>query len=52
MLEIDAFNGVVTGILLPLYLDSKWYPIALFLKIINPAKCSYKIYNKEMLAII
>jgi len=52
MLEIDAFNGVIVGILLQLHPDSKWYPIAFFLKTMDPAKCNYKVYNKEMLAII
>jgi len=52
MLEIDAFNRVVAGVLLQLHLDSKWYPILFFLKIIALAKYNYKVYNKEMLAII
>ena len=49
---MDAFNRVVAGILLQLHLDSEWYPIAFFLKIIDLAKYNYKVYNKEMLAII
>ena len=28
------------------------YPIIYFLKQLSPAKCNYKIYNKELLAII
>ena len=52
MLEIDAFNGVVVGVLLQLHPDSKQYPIAFFLKIIALTKYNYKVYNKEMLAII
>jgi len=52
MLETDASNRVVAGILLQLYLDGGWYPIAFFLKIIDLAKYNYKVYNKEMLAII
>jgi hypothetical protein len=52
MLETDAFNRVITGILLQLYLDSKWHPITFFLKIMNLAKYNYKVYNKEILAII
>ena len=52
ILEIDVFNRVVAGILLQLYLDSKWYPIAFFSKIIALAECNYEVYNKEMLAII
>ena len=52
MLKTDTFNKVVAGILLQLYLDSEWYPIAFFLKTIDLAKCNYEIYNKEMLTII
>ena len=52
MLEMDTSNKVVAGILLQLYLDGEWYPIAFFLKIMDLAECNYKVYNKEMLAII
>jgi hypothetical protein len=52
MLETDAFDRVVAEILLQLHLDGKWYPITFFLKIMDPAKCNYEVYNKEMLAII
>jgi len=52
MLEMDASNRVVMGVLLQLYLDSKWYPIAFFLKIIALAEYNYKVHNKEILAII
>ena len=52
MLEIDASNGVIAGILLQLYLDGEWHPVAYFSKTIAPTKCNYEIYNKEMLTII
>jgi len=52
MLETDAFNRVVVGVLLQLYLDGEWYPIAFFLKTMALAKCNYEVYNKKMLAII
>ena len=52
MLKTDAFNKVIAGILSQLYLNSKWYPITFFLKIMAPAKCNYKVYNKEMLVIV
>ena len=45
MLKIDTFNRVIAGILLQLYLDSKWYSITFFLKIIDLAECNYKIYK-------
>ena len=52
MLETDASNRVIAGILLQLYPDGKWYPVIFFLKIINPAEYNYEIHNKEILAII
>jgi len=52
MLETDASDGVVVGILLQLHPDGEWYPIAFFLKIMDPAECNYEVYDKEMLAII
>jgi len=52
MLETDASNGVVVGVLSQLYPDGEWYPITFFLKIIDLAKCNYKVHNKEILAII
>jgi len=52
MLKTDASNRVIAGILLQLYLDGEWYPITFFLKTMDLAKCNYKVYNKEMLAII
>jgi len=52
MLETDASNRVVAGILLQLYPDGKWYPIAFFLKTMDPAECNYEVHDKEMLAII
>jgi hypothetical protein len=52
MLETDASDKVVAGILSQLYLDSEWYPVAFFLKTMDLAKCNYKVHNKEMLAII
>jgi len=52
ILETDASNRVIAGILLQLYPDGKWYPITFFSKTIDLAKYNYKVYNKEMLAII
>ena len=49
---MDIFDGVVVEILLQLYPDGKQYPINFFLKIIDLAKYNYKVYNKEILAII
>jgi hypothetical protein len=52
MLETDASNRVIAGILSQLYLDSEWYPVTFFLKTMDLAECNYKVHNKEMLAII
>ena len=52
ILEIDASNRVIAGILSQLYLNSEWYPVAFFLKMMAPAKCNYKVHNKKILAII
>ena len=32
--------------------NKKWRPVAYILKLLNEAKRNYKIYNKEILAII
>ena len=52
MLKKNASDGVVVEILLQLYLDSEWYSVTFFLKTIALAEYNYKVYNKEMLAII
>ena len=52
MLKINIFDKVTAGVLSQLHPDSKWYPIAFFLKIINPAKYNYEVHDKEILAII
>jgi hypothetical protein len=52
ILETDASDGIVAGILSQLHLDGEWYLVAYFSKNIAPAKCNYEIYNKEMLVII
>ena len=52
MLKTDISDKVIIEILLQLYLNSEWYSITFFLKIIDLAKCNCKVHNKEMLAII
>ena len=52
MLKTNISNKVIARILLQLYLDGEWYPITFFLKIMALVKCNYKVYNKEMLAIV
>ena len=52
MLETDASDGVVGGILSQLHPDGEWHPVAFFSKTMAPAECNYEIHDKEMLAII
>ena len=53
MLELDASDGVVAGILSQLNeIDGQWHPIAYFSQTMAPAECNYEIHDKEMLAII
>jgi len=52
MLETDASDGVVAGVLSQRQLDGLWRPVAYFSKTMIPAECNYTIHDKEMLAII
>lgn len=52
ILETDASDGVVAGILSQLHPDDEWHPVAFFSKTMAPAECNYEIHDKEMLAII
>ena len=52
ILETDASDGVVAGILSQLHADGEWHLVAFFLKIMAPAEYNYEIHDKEMLVII
>jgi transposase InsO family protein len=52
MVETDASDGVIAGVLSQLYPDGEWYPVAYFSKTMAPAECNYGIHDKEMLAIV
>jgi hypothetical protein len=52
MVETDASDGVIAGILSQLHPDGEWYPVAYFSKTMAPAECNYGIHDKEMLAIV
>jgi transposase InsO family protein len=52
MLETDASDGVVSGVLSQKQKDDFWKPIGYFSKTMLPAECNYPIHDKEMLAII
>ena len=48
----DASNGIVTSIIEQEQLDSTWHPMAYFSKTMDLAQINYKIYDKEMLAVM
>ena len=52
MVETDASDSVVAGILSQKHADGVWHPVAYFSKKMTPAECNYDIYDKELLAII
>lgn len=52
MLETDASDGTVAGVLSQKQPDGLWRPVAYFSKTMIPAECNYTIHDKEMLAII
>ena len=52
IIEANLSNYITKGILSQYNEDGVLYFIIYFLKQLNPAKYNYKIYNKELLAII
>jgi hypothetical protein len=52
MLETDISDSVVAGVFSQCRKDQLWHPIAYFSKTMAPAEQNYKIYDKELLAII
>ena len=52
IIKIDLFNYITKGILSQYNKEGVLYPVVYFLKRLSPAKYNYKIYNKELLAII
>ena len=52
MVETDASDGVLGGILLQLQPSGEWHPVAYYSKTMIPAEINYPIHDKEMLAII
>ena len=52
VIKANLSNYITRGILSQYNEDGVLYFIIYFLKQLNPAKCNYKIYNKELLAII
>ena len=52
MVETDASDGVLGGVLLQLQPSGEWHPVAYYSKTMIPAEINYPIHDKEMLAII
>ena len=52
IVEANLSNYVTRGILSQYNKEGVLYPIVYFSKQLSPAKYNYKIYNKELLAII
>ena len=52
IIKANLFNYITGGILSQYNKDRVLYSIVYFLKRLNPAKYNYKIYDKELLAII
>ena len=51
-MEIDASGYVMEGVLSMECKDGLWRPVAFLSKSLNKTERNYKIYNKEILAII
>ena len=52
IIKANSSNYIIRDILSQYNKDRVLYLIVYFLKRLNPAKYNYKIYNKELLAII
>jgi len=50
--EADASDYMTGGVLLTKCEDEKWRPVAFISKLLNTIEQNYKIYDKEMLAVI
>jgi transposase InsO family protein len=52
MIETDASDRVLAGMLSQLHPDGEWYLVAYYSKTMAPAECNYEIHDKEMLAVV
>src|SRR5438552_9614491 len=52
MLETDASDGVIAGVLYQRQSDGEWHPVAYYSKTMIDAELNYPIHDKEMLAIV
>ena len=51
-IEVDVSDYATGGVLLMEYEDGLWRPVAFLSKSLNETERNYKIYDKEILAII
>jgi len=51
-MEVDTSDYATGGILFIEHKDGRWRPVAFLSKSLNETKRNYKIYDKEMLAVI
>ena len=52
MVETDASDAILAGIISQRRPDGPWHPVAYFSKKMTPTECNYEIYDKELLAIV
>ena len=50
--EADTSDYATGGVLSTKYKNGKWRPVAFISKLLNTTERNYKIYDKEMLAVI
>jgi len=50
--EVDASNYATGGVLSMECTDKPWRPVAFISKSLSNIECNYKIYGKEMLAVV
>jgi len=51
-MEVNALYYMIGSVLSMKYEDRQWRPVALLSKSLNETERNYKIYDKEMLAVI
>ena len=52
MMETDASDGVIAGVLSQKQCDGEWHPVAYYSKTMIDAELNYPIHDKELLAIV
>ena len=52
MVETDASDSVIAGILYQRQADGEWHPVAYYSRTMVDAEMNYPIHDKEMLAIV